>query len=226
MIQKPALSVVWSASAEHAASQPKEPPRRLAVPASQVPPPPHTFNYNWEERLEDVNPTTHPLMRFDEYRAYEDRLYDAVKILNAAPSPSQNEPVPVETSHASNCVLAAFWRLREARHNQNAMNRYEYRGCDDFTMAGEDMRALLKLTLALKPNSLVRGRIMTEWEHGVLGRDNANEGWKLRKEMQRGFELSIPGSDEAAAYHGLRQTLALKDHRAALYEQTGLRLVK
>jgi hypothetical protein len=222
MTQKPALYVAWSAQAEALAEQPKEPPRRPSLAVEQFSEATHKFDYNWEERLKAVDPRIHPLMRFSNYHIYEARLYKAVEILNATDD--------VESDHAIECVLEAFWGLRQARHNQNVLNREENRGRNDLQMAGEDMEALLDLAMAVKPGSAVRVRLEHDWKRGILSREAAqkHEGMTsvFCNELRSQLRETIPDTPKAVLLIGAINEMKLRQYHRDLAASTGISVVK
>ncbi len=215
------LSVVWRA-VETAApvGNAKEPPQRddVAIEAYIASLTEKPFAYDWEERLRAVSPVTHPQMAFNEYRQYKDRLYDAVKILNATPE--------VETEYAGECVREAFWRLRAARHIQNTHNREINRGRNDFEMQCEDMEALLELAVFVQPNSSVKTRLLHDWKSGVLNLDTGRDAWHLRTNLARNYRHAIPGSEEATHYETMLRHFKGQDLRRERIAQSGLDLVR
>jgi hypothetical protein len=214
--------VVWSAQAEALAEQPKEPPRRPSLAVEQFSEATHPFNYNWEERLKAVDPNIHPLMRFDNYHIYEARLYKAVEILNATDD--------VESDHAIECVLEAFWALRQARHNQNIMNREQNRGRNDLQMAGEDMETLLELAMHVKPGSAVRVRLEHDWKRGIMSREarHQHEGMTgvLCNELRSQLRETIPDTPKAVLLTGAINEMKLRQYHRELAESSGISLVK
>ena len=220
---KPKLSVVWDAKKmAPPVGNAKEPPQRegsnLNYSFSRVSRT-RAFDYDWKRRLETIAPHSHPQMPFKEYREYEGRLHDAVRILNST--------IKVEFSSSVIDVLSAFKRLRAARHNGNEyLRKYTNHGMSDYHMAGEDLEALMRLALVAREGSALRSALENKWLRDQLKRDNSQDGASLRSDMQYGLDASIPGSAEEALYKKAIGWLMHADDRAALADRLGLKLVK
>ena len=157
-------------------------------------------------------------MRFSNYHIYEARLYKAVEILNATDD--------VESDHAIECVLEAFWGLREARHNQNLMNREDNRGLNDLHMAGEDMQALLDLAMAVKPGSAVRVRLEHDWKRCMLSRQQEGLTSTLCNEMKSQLRETVPGTPKALLLIGAINEMKLRQYHRDLAASAGISVVK
>lgn len=218
----PNLQLVWAAQNQAPRiGQPKEPPPTLAArvqayleeAAAET-----TFVYDWEERLRDVSPVVHPKMRFDQYGLYRDKLFTAVKILNATPD--------MNSDRAAGCVLDAFWRLRQARRNQNELNREDYRGRSDYDIDGEDMEAMLELMVATPRNSQLRAGLEEEWFSLVSSRDTETFGERLRSDLNRLMRRSRPQSDEVFYYAAALARLDEAEMQRAQKAMSGLHIIR
>lgn len=157
-------------------------------------------------------------MRFTDYHIYEARLYKAVEILNATPD--------VENDHAIECVLEAFWALRRARSNQNILNREEYRGRDDFAMAGEDMEKLLDLAMLTKSGSSLRVRLEHDWRRGMMVREADGTTRTLCGELKTQLRETIPGTPKAALLMDILSQFELRRYQREIAASGGLKIAK
>lgn len=217
-MNNPNLRLAWAAAP---VSHPKEPPQRSAVTSEEsvadlVAEARDAFKYDWRSRLNDVRPATHPKMRYDSYREDKEKLFTAVKILNATPF--------VDSDRAAARVLAAFARLRDAAHLQNEYNNREFNcGMDRIHLEAADMKALLELTVYTPKGSALRQALESSWLYGMSGRYTEDDGWRLRNEAISGLRQSIPNSDEAVLYERFLLELG-KFERETRIEASSLRL--